>query len=280
MVSVKKPLGSVAEASTADVRDFWNSGSCGEVYATGTSERERFDSQHRMRYILEPYIIDFARFHEAPGKDVLEIGVGMGADHLEWAKAGPKSLTGVDLTPRAVEWTRRRLELYGFKPNVEVADAQKLPFADNSFDLVYSWGVLHCAPDTPATIDQVYRILRPGGTARIMVYHRHSLVGYMLWLRYGLLAGKPGRSLDYIYTHYLESPGTKAYSVEDARKLCARFSSVKTGIVLSIGDTLEGEAGQQHHGPMLSFARKIWPRWFVRRFMPNHGLFLMIEATK
>jgi ubiquinone/menaquinone biosynthesis C-methylase UbiE len=178
-----------------EVREFWDRASCGEVYARGGTLREQYDNHARARYRLEPYIHPFARFADGRGLDVLEIGVGMGADHLEWAKAGPASLTGVDLTPRAVKHAETRLELHGFRSNLEVADAESLPFADGSFDLVYSWGVLHHSPDTGRAVREVWRVLRPGGRARVMIYHKHSLVGYMLWVRYALLAGHARRTL-------------------------------------------------------------------------------------
>src|SRR4051812_43762868 len=197
--------------------DLWNKTSCGEVYAEGESPRAKLESQARACYELEPYLVEFARFSDGAGRDVLEVGVGMGADHLEWAKAGPRSLTGVDLTPRAIEFTRSRLGLYGLESDLRAADAENLPFPDNAFDLVYSWGVLHHSPDTPRAIREVWRVLRPGGEARVMIYHTHSLVGYMLWLRYGLLKGRPGRGLADIYASHLESPGTKAYTPAEAR---------------------------------------------------------------
>src|SRR6476661_8813687 len=81
------------------VRDFWNRASCGEVYAVGDTLQSRLAEQARARYELEPYLPEFARFADGAGLDVLEIGVGMGADHLEWAKSHPRSLRGVDLTP-------------------------------------------------------------------------------------------------------------------------------------------------------------------------------------
>ena len=87
----------------------------------------------------------------------------MGADHLEWAKSGPRSLTGIDLTARAFEFTRTRLAYRRLESNVLMADAETLPFADNSFDLVYSYGVLHHTPDTVQGIGEVYRVLRPVG---------------------------------------------------------------------------------------------------------------------
>lgn len=262
-----------------DIRDFWDRASCGEVYAGGI-EREHYEKHREARYRLEPYILACARFGDGAGKDVLEIGVGMGADHVEWAKSGPRSLTGIDLTPRAIEHTRRRLELYGLQSNLRVEDAENLSFPDSSFDIVYSWGVLHHSPDTARAIEQVRRVLRPGGSARIMIYHTYSIVGYMLWARYGLLRGRPGRSLAEIYATHLESPGTKAFTVEETRKMFASFSSADVRSMLAFGDLLQGEVGQRHSGILLTTAKALWPRWFIRRFMKHHGLMLVINAKK
>ena len=81
-----------------EVRRVWNAKSCGEVYAHGSNRREQFETQARERYRLEPDLQKFAEFSQGSGKDVLEIGVGMGADHLEWARSGPRSLCGIDLS--------------------------------------------------------------------------------------------------------------------------------------------------------------------------------------
>lgn len=262
------------------VGDFWEAGSCGEIYAAGSDERERFEAHARARYALEPFIFPFARFGEGKGKDVLEIGVGMGADHLEWARSGPRTLTGIDLTQRAVDFTRRRLEIHGLSSDVRTGDAENLPFPDASFDIVYSWGVLHHSPDTPRAIEEVRRVLRPGGRAAVMVYHRPALLGRVLWARYALLRGKPGTTLDEIYSRYLESPGTKAYTREGARKLFGRFSKVETSVELSSGDLMEGEAGQRHRGLALTVAKRVWPRPLIRRFGRELGLFLLVDAVR
>jgi hypothetical protein len=127
---------------------------------------------------------------------------------------------------------------------------------------------------------EILRVLRPGGRARMMIYHRHSLVGYMLWLRYGLLAGRPGLGLGEIYAHHLESPGTKAYSPEEARKLFAGFSEVRVGTLLGPGDLLQGAVGQRHQSILLKAAKALYPRWAVRRLLTDHGLYLLIEVTK
>jgi ubiquinone/menaquinone biosynthesis C-methylase UbiE len=263
-----------------EVADFWDRSSCGEVYATGDSELARYEAQSRSRYQLEPYLPRFARFEEAAGRDVLEIGVGMGADHVELARSRPRTLSGVDLTPRAVEHARRRLGLYALHSELQVADAEKLPFDADRFDLVYSWGVLHHTPDTRRAIDEVHRVLRPGGCARIMIYHKHALTGYLLWVRYALLRGRPWRSLDDVYWHHLESPGTKAYTVAEARELFAKFREVACRVQLSFGDLLLGEVGQRHRGLLLGAAKALWPRSLLRRLFHGHGLYLLIEARK
>lgn len=262
------------------VRDFWNTQSCGEVYAEGDSPAARLEQQARERYALEPVIHRFADFPSGRGKDVLEIGVGMGADHLEWAKSSPASLTGIDLTPRAIEFTAQRLALYNLHSSLRVADAENLPFPDNSFDIVYSYGVLHHSPDTAQAIREVRRVLRPGGVARIMIYHSRSLVGYMLWMRYALLAGKPFRPLREIYAQHLESPGTKAFSQSEARSMFSGFISVDTRIVLGPGDLLLGAVGQRHRGLLLRAAKALWPRWFIGTFLREHGLGMLITGTK
>jgi SAM-dependent methyltransferase len=266
-------------AKLSEIESFWNAQSCGEVYATGVSLEQQLRTQERARYELEPFIFDFAKFPEAAGKDVLEIGVGMGADHLQWARSRPRRLSGIDLTDRAVQFTSARLAAEGFAPGVKQGNAEALAFPDASFDIVYSYGVLHHSESPARAIDEVHRVLRAGGVARVMIYHKYSLVGFLLWLRYGLFKLN-FVSLGKIYAQHLESPGTHAYSVREARRLFAKFSDVGIHRQLSVGDLMEGAAGQRHQGKLLNLARRIWPRWAIRRFFSSLGLFLLIEARK
>ena len=263
-----------------DVHDFWEQESCGETYAVGSERAEQLRSHARTRYALEPYIPAFARFDEGSGRRVLEIGVGMGADHAEWARHHPALLVGLDFTSRALDHTKARLHVEGCESRLLRADAEQLPFADGSFELVYSWGVLHHSPDTPQAIREVHRVLAPGGIARVMIYHRSSIVGGLLWLRYALIAGRPLRSLDDIYAHHLESPGTKAYSVEEARRLFAAFAAANVTPFLSFADLLLGAAGTRHAGAAGALVRRFWPRWLIRRFFGSCGLYLLVDARK
>jgi ubiquinone/menaquinone biosynthesis C-methylase UbiE len=269
-----------SEVLKEEVRAFWDEAACGEIYAQGKDLRERLEHQANDRYALEPFIFDFANFPSGGGLDVLEVGVGMGADHLEWARHRPRSLTGIDLTPRAVEFTRERLALYGLPSDVRVGDAENLPFQSESFDIVYSWGVLHHSPDTQKAVNEVFRVLRPNGRALVMIYHRNSVVGALLWIRYALMRGLPLTSMATIYARYMESPGTKAYTTQAAHHLFRKFARVTHRIELSVGDTLEGAAGQRHQGLLLRAAKSVWPRALIKRFAKRYGLFLLITAQK
>ena len=165
------PITPQKEIQKEEVREFWNADPCGTRYLEG---KEDFDAHARARYELEPFIFDFAQFQSARGLRVLEIGVGMGADYLEWLKAGALA-TGVDLSAASIERAQQRAELAGYKPDLRVADAEQLPFADNSFDVVYSYGVMHHSPNTPQCVREAWRVLKPAGQARIMVYHHPSI---------------------------------------------------------------------------------------------------------
>jgi ubiquinone/menaquinone biosynthesis C-methylase UbiE len=262
------------------VKDFWNENSCGELlYLKGEDEIEAFNYQSSVRYELEPYILKFADFASASNKKVLEIGVGLGADHQKFAEAGAY-LTGIDLTDKAISHTKRRFSIFNLNSELIVADAENLPFANESFDIIYSWGVIHHSPDTPKAVNEIFRVLRQNGEARIMIYHTRSIVGYMLWLRYGLFRLNPFMTLREVYDKYLESPGTKAYTIKEARQMFAQFSIIQISTILTHGDLLTSEAGQRHRGILLVLAKKIFPRAIIKMLLPRHGLFMMIKATK
>lgn len=256
-----------------EVRKFWDADPCGSRYL---EQRQDFEAHARARYALEPYIADFANFQASRGKKVLEVGVGMGADYLEWLKAGAHA-TGVDLSPASIEQARLRCQLTGYEADLQVADAENLPFPANSFDVVYSYGVMHHSPDTPRCIHEAWRVLKPGGQARIMLYHHPSATGFLLWLRYGILRGKSLRQS--IYDH-LESPGTKTYTQDEARSLMQGFLNVNAKLVFSPGDLLLHQPSVRFQSALYRLAWKVYPRWLVKRIASRWGLFLLVTATK
>lgn len=261
------------------VKNYWEVASCGEDLYLQRTELADYEHQARERYRIEPCIPAFAQFERYRDQRVLEIGVGAGADHEQFAAAGA-DLTGIDLTDRAIAHAKRRLGLRGLSSELRRCSAEHLEFANDSFDLVYSWGVLHVTPDTPTAIREVLRVLKPGGEAKVMIYHKHSFVGYMLWLRYALGKGRPRTTLAEVYDRYLESPGTKAYTVDEARALFAEFEIDKIETTLTHADLLTSPVGQRHRGRALDIARRAWPRRLIQRFFRGHGLFLMVWARK
>jgi ubiquinone/menaquinone biosynthesis C-methylase UbiE len=256
-----------------EVREFWNSAPCGTRYV---NDKEDFEAHARARYDLEPYIPEFAGFASARGLKVLEIGVGMGADYQEWLKAGALA-TGIDMSAASLEKARRRCESAGYRPELRVADAEHLPFADETFDVVYSYGVMHHSPDTMQCLREAWRVLKPGGRARIMLYHHPSLTGAMLWLRYGALRGKSLRETVY---ERLESPGTKTYTQAEVSSLMEGFEDVETRQVFSPGDLLLHRPSSRFRSLPYRLAWRLFPRFLARRLGRRWALFLLISARK
>lgn len=205
-------------ATLASVKDFWERTPCGEIFTAGTQEgddsyfeditRERY----RWEYHLQPFLDEVAR----AGKKVLEIGCGMGIDSSELAKRGCE-LTGIDLTERAIGLARRNFERLKLHGEFKTGNAEHLDFPDSHFDCVYSMGVLHHTPDTARAIAEVLRVLKPGGSAFIMLYSSISLNHLAHWIlrapyEYSREAGK-------------DAPVTRMYSRSELVALFRDFEA-------------------------------------------------------
>jgi ubiquinone/menaquinone biosynthesis C-methylase UbiE len=124
------------------------------------------------------------------GKKVLEVGCGLGA-HTEMLCKNGADVTSIDLSDTSIEVTRRRLKLKGYWADVRQADAEKLPFENEYFDYIWSWGVIHHSPNTLACANEMNRVLKPGGGIGIMLYNRHSFYNWFnVIFRYGFLKGE------------------------------------------------------------------------------------------
>ncbi len=241
--------------------------------------REFFENIRKYRYEIEsPWLLKTFNFNQYQGKKVLEIGVGTGTDHLELAKAGA-ILAGIDITPKSIELTKRNLELHGYHSDLLVADAENLPFEDEIFEVVYSFGVLHHIPDTQKTIDEIYRVLKPQGKALITLYNKNSLFFWLFVFLYDfILKGKFMKISLNDRISAIEKGGdetkplVKLFTKKQARELFHKFRKV-TIITRQTGLSTSGR-----------FLSKILNWKIVKTFFEFlaqwFGWYLIIEAEK
>ncbi len=259
-------MGTVEETKDR-VRSFWESAPCGtRELLEEEGSVPYFARLERERDHLEPFIASFARFDAWRGRRVLEVGIGAGTDFVRFVRAGAVA-TGVDLTAHAIELCRRRLTLEGLDAEVRVADAEALPFHAATFDFVYSWGVLHHTPDLERAISEAQRVLRPGGELCLMLYNRHSLVALQAWIAYGVLKGRPWRSLATVIAGHVESPGTRAFSRAEVQRLFGGLESLRVTPVITAYDLRLGR-------------RLFLPRVLGRLVPQGLGWFLVVSGRK
>jgi ubiquinone/menaquinone biosynthesis C-methylase UbiE len=207
----------------SEVKAFWNRQSCETQYARSEKfTREYFEQIEQWRYADQPFIHSFAQFTRYHGKKVLEVGFGAGTDFIQWLRAGAIA-SGIDLTEEALANLSHRILIYNLPDaeSLQVGDAEDLPLPANSFDLGYSWGVLHHTPDTERAIAELVRVVRPGGEIKIMLYNRHSFCAYRCWLKNVLLRGRPWKSVRWALWNYIESAGTKGYTRSEIHRMLA-----------------------------------------------------------
>lgn len=185
-------------------------------------EKVFFETIQMDRYLNHPYILTLLGGLNCQGKKVLEIGCGAGSDLVHLARKGAL-VTGIDLSSKSVALARKHCRCFGVKAKLLSADAEHLPFKDNSFGVVYSMGVLHHTPGIQNAISEVYRVLEPGGEAIVMLYHKNFLTYWLkLFLCRWLLTGKFLVNKFERTVNDLEYPGcpwVKLYSKNDALRM-------------------------------------------------------------
>jgi ubiquinone/menaquinone biosynthesis C-methylase UbiE len=158
-----------------EIAAFWESNPCGSDFVEFKGFEQYFIDYDSFRYAQLPYILDMLDRMDLQRKMVLEIGPGQGSDARQIIERGA-IYTGVDLTEESIRRVRTRFELSNIEyRELRVENAEHLTSPDDSFDLVYSEGVLHHSPRIESIVAQIYRCLKPGGQAVIMLYHKDSL---------------------------------------------------------------------------------------------------------
>jgi ubiquinone/menaquinone biosynthesis C-methylase UbiE len=174
-----------------NAQDQWNNNPCGAVQSAAAAESlEYFEEVKKNRYRLQPWMLSSIwGDQDFKDKALLEIGVGHGTDMAEFAKRGALC-HGIDITDRHLHLCKRNLDLRGYPVVLKKCDATEIAFPDQSFDVVYSFGVLHHIPEIEACFSEIRRVLKPGGKFIFAVYHKNSaFFWFSKFLRHGLLRG-------------------------------------------------------------------------------------------
>jgi len=156
------------------VKEFWDARPCNirhSLLEVGT--KEYFDEVEKRKYFVEPHIPPFAEFGTWSGKNILEIGTGIGTDTINFFRGGA-NLTSIDLSEESVRLAKTRASVYGFDPDsIQVMNAEEFSF-DKKFDMIYSWGVIHHTPNPRKVIERAAAHQLPGTELRIMLYSKIS----------------------------------------------------------------------------------------------------------
>jgi ubiquinone/menaquinone biosynthesis C-methylase UbiE/uncharacterized protein YbaR (Trm112 family) len=241
-IPILLPSATQRSSTKTEIQRFW-----GDLYRAAYAElkeegeRETFlellDELERMFLRLQHMAVTEMPIGQLYGKIMLEVGSGAGAHSALFARHGAE-VTSLDLSADRVLVSARKLDWVDTPGHFALqGDAEFLPFRESCFDIVYSNGVLHHTPDTAKAIREVFRVLRPGGRAVIMLYARHSLEYWgNLFLIQGILRGALFRHQNWLgrITEWMASgpqrylnPETKVYSSAEVRRLFNQFASVR-----------------------------------------------------
>lgn len=267
-------------SSLEQVRQYWESHPLYSYeLSADASERSFFEEVDRIkREEVERFSRRYWQFDLYQGRKVLDIGCGPGWLAVQYASGGAQ-VTAVDLTETAVQNTKRHLAIRGLEGRVLQANAEALPFDDGSFDLVYASGVLHHTPDTEQAVREAGRVTKPGGAAKITLYHKgllHAPVVFPVtrWAMRRMKVRHPGADLaeesktvdDFIRRYDgQENPVGRGYSTREA---CDLFR----------GCGFEVTGKELHFFPVRFLPRKLaryrWIHYLLDRYLGT-----MIYAT-
>ncbi len=269
------------EKDKLEIQRQWDQDPCGtntvQGLKPGTLEYYRAIRAHRYS-VYAPWFNELVRFNEWKSKDILEIGVGLGSDHYRFAMNGNR-MVAVDLSSTHLRETIKHLILEGLVTIPIYGDAEKLPLKNECFDLVYSFGVLHHTPHTYKAIEEILRVLRPGGTAMIGMYHRNS---WFYWVQTILTNGIIHRGLwrkgykrllsevEYRSDRGSAMPLVKVYSRRELKRMFSGFREI---------EIRSCHVEESHFSYLSCFMKKV-PRYWLESFLGFGGWYLMVRAVK
>ena len=193
----------ILEANIENVKQYWNARPCNVRHSPlekGT--KEYFDQVEQRKYFVEPHIPGFAEFDKWKDKKVLEVGCGIGTDAVNFARAGAH-YTGVDLSIESLNLAKKRFEVFGLRGDFHNANGEELAnlFEHQSFDLIYSFGVIHHTPSPEAVIANIRKLIAPAGELRIMLYAKNSWKNVMMSAGLDQPEAQSGCPIAFTYSH-------------------------------------------------------------------------------
>jgi len=213
-------------------------------------------------------------YHRLRGARVLEIGCGMGLHTSLMARAGA-DVDAVDLSPTSIEATTKRLALDGLSARVQQADAERLPFPDGAFDLVWSWGVIHHSARTARIVREIGRVTRAEGEARVMVYNREGMSARIAFVRDHLLRGRFLRgSFDETLFRGTDGFSARHYVREQLEDLFRGFfRDVSSGVLGQLPDAVPLPRR------LRAVVAPLVPEPLLRGMLARYGSFLFVVAA-
>ncbi len=184
----------------AKVKNYWNDRPCNIRHSNKEfGSKEYFDEVEKRKYFVEYHIPKFAEFDKWKGKKILEIGCGMGTDAINFARNGA-DYTGVDLSDKSVEIAKKRFETYNLAGNLFPCNSEELTSkVSGSFDLIYSFGVIHHTTNPRKVIEEARKLIKDDGELRIMLYAKNSWKNFMIEGGYDQPEAQNGCPIAFIY---------------------------------------------------------------------------------
>jgi 2-polyprenyl-3-methyl-5-hydroxy-6-metoxy-1,4-benzoquinol methylase len=224
MFARKQGMSDFSQVTVDQVRSYWDQRPCNIRHsAKPVGTREYFDEVEARKYFVEPHIPRFAEFERWQGKKVLEIGCGIGTDTVNFARCGAM-VTAVDLSPQSLDLARQRVRVYGLEDRVRFysGSAEELNtfLPVETYDLIYSFGVIHHTPHPERVVQQMRSYAKPGTAIKLMVYYRRSWKVFWLLMGYG--KGQFWRLKEFVAEHSEAQTGcpvTYTYTREEGRRL-------------------------------------------------------------
>ncbi|MFH1809342.1 MAG: class I SAM-dependent methyltransferase [Pseudomonadota bacterium] len=204
----------------AVVREFWDRRPCNIKHSRAPiGTREYFDQVEQRKYRVEPHIPGFADFERWRGRRVLEVGCGIGTDAINFARAGA-DYTGVELSTRTLEIARQRFACFGLSGHLLEGNAEELDkiLEGQTFDLVYSFGVIHHTPDPARVIAHVKNHMTHESEFRLMLYARDSWKRIMIDAGFDQPEAQSGCPIAQTYSHAEISELLGDFDIVDLRQ--------------------------------------------------------------